>query len=77
MRLGDIIAEIFAALLVICVLAIVLFLGGRPVWPKREVTMIVLLPPDAMTTGSVKRSTHPNLPDSFNTALVPPRPEKE
>jgi len=76
MRLGDIIAETCAALLVACVLAIVFFLGGRPVWPEREVKMMVVLPPDAMTTGSIKRSTHPNLPDSFNTALVPPRPEE-
>jgi len=74
MRLGEIIAETFAALLLICILAVVFFLGGKPFWPEHQAKMTILLPPDAMTTGSVKRSTYPNLPDTVDPKLIQPRP---
>lgn len=39
MQLGEIIANLFAAVLLICVVALVFFAGGRPLWPDREAKM--------------------------------------
>ncbi|PBC02372.1 polymerase [Mesorhizobium sp. WSM3860] len=75
MQLGEIIANMFAALLLMCVVALVFFAGGRPLWPDREAKMVILLPPDAMTTGSVKALAHVSLPDAFDIRLVQPRPQ--
>jgi len=36
MQFGDIIANLFASLLLTWVLAIVFSLAGRPLWPERE-----------------------------------------
>ncbi|RRH89560.1 polymerase [Mesorhizobium tamadayense] len=78
MQLGEIIANFFAALLVICVLAVVFFVGGgKPLWPEHETKMIILPPPDAITTGSVRTPTHPPLPDTIDAGLVQPRPQPE
>lgn len=56
MQLGEIIANVIAALLLMCSLAVAFFVVGKPLWPEREAKMVVLLPPDAMTTGSIKVS---------------------
>ena len=75
MQLGEIIANIFAALLVACILAFVFLLAGKPLWPQHEAKMVILLPPDVMTTSSVKPTrSHTDLPESFDIKLVQPRP---
>ncbi|RUV97090.1 polymerase [Mesorhizobium sp. M1A.F.Ca.IN.022.07.1.1] len=77
MQLGEIIANLFAAVLLICVVALVFFAGGRPLWPDREAKMVILLPPDAMRTGSVRALAHVRLPDAFDTRMVQRRPNPD
>jgi len=77
MQFSEIIANLFAALLLTCLLAIVFSLAGRPLWPEQEAKMTVLLPWDVMTTASVRAPTHPHLPDTFDTRLLQPRPERD
>lgn len=75
MQLGEMIANLFAALLLICILAIVLFVSSQPLLPEHHKgKMVILLPPDAITTGSIKTSTHPNLPAQVDGNLMQPRP---
>ena len=74
MQLGEIIANTFAALLVMGVMAVVFLIAGKPLWPQYEAKMEILPPTDAMTTGSVKRSTRPKLPEAVDPRLVQPRP---
>ncbi|MBZ9857815.1 polymerase [Mesorhizobium sp. CA13] len=75
MQLGEIIANTFAVLLLICFLAIVFFLFGKPLWPDHYARMSIILPVDAMTTASVRRAAaHPHLPDTFDMAQARPRP---
>ncbi|AZO28480.1 MULTISPECIES: polymerase [unclassified Mesorhizobium] len=54
MQLGSIIANIFAALLLICALAIGFFIFGKPLWPEDRARMAIVLPIDTATTASVK-----------------------
>ncbi|CDX21563.1 O-antigen polymerase (modular protein) [Mesorhizobium sp. ORS 3324] len=75
MQLGEMIANLFAALMLMCVVAAVFFVAGKPLWPHREAKMTVVLPPDAITTGSVRAPTHPRLPDTVDAGLVQPRPQ--
>ncbi|TIQ37205.1 MAG: polymerase [Mesorhizobium sp.] len=77
MQLGELIANLFAAMLLMCVLAIVFFLFGKPLWQQQDAKMVIVLPPDAVTTGSVKAPPHPSLPDTIDAGLVQPRPRSE
>lgn len=45
MRLGSIVANIFAALLLICALAIGCFIFGKPLWPEHRARMAIVLSP--------------------------------
>ncbi|WP_245322404.1 polymerase [Mesorhizobium sp. WSM3882] len=74
-QLGEMIANLCAAILLMCLVATVFFLAGKPLWPDQEAKMVILLPPDAMTTASVARPTHPRLPDHVDAGLVEPRPD--
>ncbi len=73
MRLGEIIAKAFAAILVICGLALIFLVAGRPLFPRRQARMIVLLPADPSTTASI-RDRRQQLPVFFNLALAPSKP---
>lgn len=75
MNFGEIIANAFTAALVVFLLAVALFLFGRPLWPETKARMVILFPVDAMTTTSVKTGTLPNLPGTFDVKLALPRPE--
>lgn len=76
MQLGEMIANLFAALLFICILAVVLLVSSQPLLPEHHNgKMVILLPPDTITTGSIKTSTHPNLPAQVHGNLVQPRPQ--
>ncbi|WP_214477509.1 polymerase [Mesorhizobium sp. dw_380] len=75
MQFGEIIANILTATLLICVLAIVLFLFGSPLWPEPKARMVIILPAHAMTTGSVRTGTNPRLPQTFDIKLALPRPQ--
>lgn len=77
MQFVEIIANLLAALLLTCVVAIVYSLAGRPLWPEREAKMVILFPPDVMTTASVGAPTHLRLPDTFDTRLLQSRPEQD
>ncbi|RWM06974.1 polymerase [Mesorhizobium sp.] len=77
MHLGELIANILAALLLMCVLAVAFFAASQPLWPDREAKMVILIPPDVLTTASIKAPTHPRLPDAVDTRLVKPRPERD
>ncbi|RVD17001.1 polymerase [Mesorhizobium sp. M4B.F.Ca.ET.017.02.2.1] len=74
MRLGDLIAEIFATLLAISVVAVLFFMGGKPLWPDNQAKMVIVLSPDAMTTASIRSSARPHLPEKVDAELLRPRP---
>ncbi|MDX8436959.1 polymerase [Mesorhizobium abyssinicae] len=74
MRLGDIIAEMFTALVVVSVVAVLFFLSGKRFWPDHQARMVIVLSPDAMTTASIKSSVRPHLPDTVDAELLRPRP---
>lgn len=73
MRLGEIIANTFAAILVICGLALIFLVAGRPLFPRRPARMIVLLPGTPETTASIPDKRQ-QLPAFFNLALAPRKP---
>ncbi|MBZ9768278.1 polymerase [Mesorhizobium sp. CA6] len=73
MRLGEIIANMFAAMLLICGLALIFLVAGRPLFPRRQARMVVLLPSDPDKTASI-RDTRQQLPGYFDLALAPRRP---
>lgn len=75
MQLGEIIANLCAAILVMCGLAIVFLLAGEPLLPDdSKGKMAILPPPDVMTTASVRAPVHPHLPDGVDVNLLQPRP---
>ena len=75
---GNIIANLFAALLLAGFVVGVFLLVGRPLWPQRHAQMVVLLPIDAMATGSVRKAyVEPWLPARFDLKLAPVRPLDE
>lgn len=77
MQLGKMIANLFAALLLICILAVVLLVSSQPLLPEHHKgKMVILLPPDTITTGSMKTSTHPNLPAQVDAKLFQQRPPR-
>ncbi|WP_320235747.1 hypothetical protein [Mesorhizobium montanum] len=73
MQPGEMIANTFAAILAVCGLALVFLVAGRPLFPKRQARMVVILPADQNTTASIINK-HPHLPMTFNLALAPSRP---
>lgn len=76
MQPGRMIANLFAALLVAGLVGAVFLAFGRPLWPVREARMVILLPPDSMATGSVRRAcVEPCLPARFDLKLAPARPQ--
>ncbi len=77
MHIGEIIANLFAVVLLLCVIAVAFFAAGKPLWPVREANMVILLPPDAITTGSIRAPTHPHLPDKVDSVIVQPRPQTD
>ncbi|TGS69014.1 polymerase [Mesorhizobium sp. M3A.F.Ca.ET.201.01.1.1] len=78
MQLGEIIANFFAALLLLCILSVVFLLAGKPLWPDEgQARMVILLPADAFTTAAIKAPTHLHLPDNIDTRIVQPRPERD
>jgi hypothetical protein len=75
MQLGEMIANLFAALLLACVVGAVFFFATQPIWPEHHKgRMMILVPADAITTGSIKATTHPHLPNVIDENLVQPRP---
>jgi len=75
MQFGEIIANVLATALLVCVLAAVLFLFGGPIWPEPKARMVILLPADAMTTASVRKGNEPSLPETFDIKRALPRPK--
>ena len=77
MQLGEIIANLFATLSLICILAVVLLISSQSLLPEHHKgKMVILLPPDTITTGSIKTSTHPNLPAQVDANLFQQRPPR-
>jgi hypothetical protein len=73
MRLGEIIANTFAAILVVCGLVLIFLVAGRPLFPRRQARMIVLLPDSPDTTASIPDNRQQQ-PAFFNLALAPRKP---
>ncbi|RWH73427.1 hypothetical protein [Mesorhizobium sp.] len=68
-------SNLFASLMFIGILAVILFFSSQPLLPEHHKgKMVILLPPDAVITGSIKASTHSNLPAQVDGNLVQPRP---
>ncbi|TPJ49569.1 polymerase [Mesorhizobium sp. B2-6-4] len=76
MQLGKFIANTFAAILALCALAIVFLVAGRPLFPRRQARMVIILPAHSDITAVVS-SSHPPLPATFDLALAPLRPVKQ
>ncbi len=76
MQLGEIIANAFSAILSVCALVIVFLVAGGPLFPRRQVRMVVVLPagPDAAAAIS---NSNLDLPATFDLAIAPPRPAKQ
>ncbi|RWB66168.1 MAG: hypothetical protein EOQ50_32810 [Mesorhizobium sp.] len=73
---GNMIANLFAALLLAVLIGGAFLLFGRPLWPQRDAQMLVLFPIDSMVTGSVRRAcVEPCLPARFDLKLAPARPQ--
>ncbi|RRH94843.1 polymerase [Mesorhizobium tamadayense] len=78
MKPGEFIANLFAALLLAGLIAGVFLVFGRPLWPERQASMVVLFPVDATTTGSVRGACfEPCLPLRFDLKRAPPRPSSK
>ncbi|WFP74941.1 polymerase [Mesorhizobium sp. WSM4906] len=78
MQLGEMIANLFAALLLAALITGIFLLFGRPLWPAREAQMVALLPVDPTTTGSVRGVCfEPCLPPRFDLKLAPQRPPSD
>jgi ABC-type siderophore export system fused ATPase/permease subunit len=75
MQFGEFIANMFATVLLLGLLAIVFFLFGKPLWPERTARMVIILPVDAIRTAAIN-TTHLDLPPNFNVGLVQPRPSR-
>lgn len=73
MQLGELIANTFAAILVICGLTLIFLVAGRPLFPGRPARMVVIVPADQNTTASIGNA-RPHLPSTFRLALAPSRP---
>ncbi|ESY67385.1 hypothetical protein X743_27305 [Mesorhizobium sp. LNHC252B00] len=71
---GEIIANTFATLLLICVVTVVLFLFGKPLWPEQQVRMVIIVPVDRTTTTAIA-NTQVQLPRNFDLSKAMPKPE--
>ncbi|MER9328544.1 polymerase [Mesorhizobium sp. M0488] len=76
MRLGEIIVNTCATLLLMSIVAILFLLFGEPLWPERTARMVIILPVDRSTTAAIK-NTHQPLPASFDVSIVPARPTNQ
>jgi|GEM_PF-5070426 len=75
MQPGRMIANLFAMLLVAGMVGAAFLVFGRPLWPVREARMVILLPIDAIATGSLRKGcVAPCLPDRFDLRRAPARP---
>lgn len=52
MQLGEFTANTFAAVLALCALVIVFLVAGRPLFPRRQARMVIILPADSDTTAA-------------------------
>ncbi|UCI06425.1 polymerase [Mesorhizobium sp. B1-1-8] len=77
MQPGEMIANAFAFLLLAGLVGGIFLVFGRPLWPDHgRAQMVILLPVDPATTGSVRRICfEPCLPPRFDLKLAPPRPQ--
>ncbi|MER9298573.1 polymerase [Mesorhizobium sp. M0621] len=71
---GEIIANTLATLLLICVMAGVFFLFGKPLWPEQHVKMVIIVPVDRMTTAATE-NTQVHLPANFDLSKATAKPE--
>ncbi|MER9298575.1 polymerase [Mesorhizobium sp. M0621] len=71
MLLGEIIANTFATLLLICVITVVFFLSGKPLWPERHVRMVITVPVDSMNTAATENA-QVRLPANFDLSKASP-----
>lgn len=75
MQPGEMIANLFATLLLGALIGGVFLVFGRPLWPERHAQMVILLPIDTIATGSVRKTClEPCLPARFDLRLAPARP---
>ena len=73
MEPGEVIANAFAAGFVICLVAVVFLLFGKPLRAERHVRMVIFPPAHEMTTAAIKTSA-PELPADFDLSKAAPRP---
>lgn len=75
MHFGELIANLFAILLLASAIWVVFVFASEPIWPEHHLgKMVILLPPDATPTSSIKATKHPHLPDAVDISRIGPRP---
>lgn len=75
MRLGNMIADAFAFLLLACLVGSIFLAFGKPFWPERRGQMAVPPQVGAFTTASVgKPRPGPDLPQTFDLGLASSKP---
>lgn len=67
MRWGEMVANAFAAIFMICGLALIFLVAGRPLFPRRQVRVVVLVPAKRETTSSIA-ARRQQLPAVFDLA---------
>ncbi|WP_044547241.1 hypothetical protein [Mesorhizobium japonicum] len=73
MQIAELIANVFATILLLGLLAIMFFVSGKQILPEGMARMVIISPVDAIRTAAFK-NTHLDLPPSFDVGLVQPRP---
>ena len=73
MQLGEVIANAFGAGFVICLVAVLFLVFGKPLWTERQVRMVIFPPVHKMATAAIKTSA-PELPTNFDLSRAAPRP---
>ncbi|WP_292293763.1 hypothetical protein, partial [Mesorhizobium sp.] len=74
MRLGNMIADAFAFLLLACLVGGIFLAFGKPFWREHQGQMAVPPRVGAFTTASVGKPPRPDLPQTFDLGLAPSKP---
>jgi hypothetical protein len=72
-QIGEIIANVFATVLLLGILAVIFIISGKPILPERTARMVIITPVDTIKTAAFK-DTHLELPPNFDVGIVQLRP---
>jgi len=72
-QIGEMIADVFATILVIGLLAIMFLIPGNQIWSQPMARMVIILPMNPLKTAALQKK-YLDLPANFDVGLVQPRP---